>query len=539
MNSGPAQPTNFSRSSSFFVNENPPFSSADSQTEDTIKIASDLLSQINAGLETFAQEHHGVFPEKSVVMLGNTGSGKTTLIHALAGSELRSNFNDSTGMTSVTAHPEIPGFEIGKRRTSQTTIPRVCSCIDSATQRSVPVFDFPGLEENRSLAQEIVNAISMQKVLAIASNIHILVLIQANDILENRALSIMKFLSVLEEILSDHLHAFDSISLVVTQAEQQLTETQVKNNLKNIVDDLNVGTNKRHLIEVLSQKIAIFRKASPVKGALLNTAETVQHVFKNIYEKGYGKTINFRLGLSVKAKHEVHKIYAALSTHISEKIRGCVKTLRDSVTDFIKTHIQNSKKPEERKVSQNALQDFLNNLKSFVNSEDSIKTILEKYEEIVRKISPGFVNQTDVLRKVELATSLKQFIDTPNSINDSVVSSMNNAVQACCSEVETALMEIRAMDAADEASAAQRRATRAEELLDLERERNNDFKTQLILGFFEATVATSQAAVNGINRVCDSAEKVSSNLAAMKTIDRLQQSQKNSQPYPRASGTKK
>lgn len=473
------------------------------QAMEAIEKATLILAQVNASLEDFAKEHRGALPKRSVVLLGDTGVGKTSLVHALAGSELRVHHDLATGRTTVSAHPELPGFSIGSRLLSETAIPRVCACIDRVSNEKVSVFDFPGLEDNRGTGQEIANAICMQKILASSPNSMLLVLIDDSAFVDTRASVIMSFLSILEDMLSEKVDAIeDAISLVVTHAEPTRTTEEIRRNIERIIHERRVNGAKRRLLEILSRKIAIFRKPPRSDDTVLSTAETVRDVFKNVRGSSYAQNITVKICLSEKGKHEAHSTYVALVGHIDDTVSDLIETFSGLVKNHIQTLSEKIESEDERKSAERKFTSLLEMLSSIGKAGetfDQLKVVLEKCSEIAHACG-GEISRSkvqDALQKADLAKSLTQFLDAESCIPSDVDAFVRSKVDECKAVVLAAQEKIKTAEAEDDARKAHRDADMAERALMFAEMRREEERDERMLNIFDRIAS---AAVNRISQ---------------------------------------
>ena len=68
--------------------------------------------------------------DKGILLLGNTGSGKTTFAHALCGISLQAMIDEDTADLFFAATKPLEGFIIGNRMASETKIPNKCKIAD-------------------------------------------------------------------------------------------------------------------------------------------------------------------------------------------------------------------------------------------------------------------------------------------------------------------------------------------------------------------------------------------------------------------------
>lgn len=462
-------------------------SAKDGHVQDAIDRAMSILTRVDDSLEQFAKENHGELPKRSVVLLGKSGVGKTTLVNALAGAELEVCYDPKTGRVTVRARPEVPGFEIGTRLVSQTSIPRVCACMDRANNEKISVFDFPGLEDNRGTAQEISNALCMQRILASSPNAKVLILIDDSAFTDPKAQVIMSFMSILEDMFSESIDSIgDSVSLVVTHADPLRSPEQIRNNIDLIIDQLDVRGIRRRLLEILSHKIAMFRTPIRNTDKVLSTAETVREVFKNVRGSQYAHNISVKICLSETSKHEALTIHNALVGCVSEKVGGLAETLVERVKDCVQKYIERAALQDEQDAVRGDLSSLLDKLSVIGQSGwdlDQFPAVIEKSSDVAHLCGEDLPKDEvdDVVQKVELLRALSQFVDEKDLMPFNAASSIQGKIAEARATIEAAQSKIATMEAESSAKEARLKVQDVEKALRQEKKRSRRRREDMLL----------------------------------------------------------
>ena len=143
-----------------------------------------------------------------VIVLGPTGSGKTTLIHGLAGQNLIPQEGDEG--RQLRPQQQLPGFNVGHGGIVGTTIPRSC-VLDN-----VEYWDNPGFGDPRGAGKDLVNAFAINKLFRNAS-IKVLLTIPENYFITDRGTPFLNLLNEMVDLLPDRVQREQCISMVITK----------------------------------------------------------------------------------------------------------------------------------------------------------------------------------------------------------------------------------------------------------------------------------------------------------------------------------
>lgn len=150
------------------------------------------------------------------LVLGVTGSGKSTLIHGLAGKNLvirRKGFNLVIEPTSDAE--ALPGFKIGHGYISATSTPY--SWRDESN--GLVYWDCPGFADSGGAGQDIVNAFAIDQLFTHPSKIKIMLVVSAAEFEVQRGAAAFERFKKLTEIMPNRLT--DALSLVISRAEKR------------------------------------------------------------------------------------------------------------------------------------------------------------------------------------------------------------------------------------------------------------------------------------------------------------------------------
>lgn len=147
-----------------------------------------------------------------VLVLGTTGSGKSTLVHGLSGKKLTAEEGIGSYKINVVGGV-LPGFTIGHHLDSATTIP--VSWYDRTS--NLVYWDCPGFMDSRGERQEIINAFAVDQLFTSPSRIGILLAIQESDFEGARGMEVIKRFNKIISLIPNQEQLKRSLSLVVTK----------------------------------------------------------------------------------------------------------------------------------------------------------------------------------------------------------------------------------------------------------------------------------------------------------------------------------
>ena len=150
------------------------------------------------------------------LVLGVTGSGKSTLIHGLAGKSLAVRRKGSNLIIEPTSDAEaLSGFKIGHGYISATSTPY--SWRDESN--GLVYWDCPGFADSGGAGQDIVNAFAIDQLFTHPSKIKIMLVVSAAEFEVQRGAAAFERFKKLTEIMPNRLT--DALSLVISRAEKR------------------------------------------------------------------------------------------------------------------------------------------------------------------------------------------------------------------------------------------------------------------------------------------------------------------------------
>eukprot|EP00928_Gymnodinium_smaydae_P061201 TRINITY_DN45344_c0_g1_i1.p1 TRINITY_DN45344_c0_g1~~TRINITY_DN45344_c0_g1_i1.p1 ORF type:complete len:952 (-),score=99.80 TRINITY_DN45344_c0_g1_i1:132-2987(-) len=160
-----------------------------------------------------------------VVVLGNTGAGKSAFINLLHGCTFELNAEDRMAVQPESEVGEL--MKIGHTNKSETFAPQV-EMAASSFGDGFAFADCPGFLDNRGFEINVANAVNVKQTLAAAATVRIVVIINYHSLLADRGKGVSDLLHILGGLFGDveslKKHA-DSVILAISQAPTVHPET--------------------------------------------------------------------------------------------------------------------------------------------------------------------------------------------------------------------------------------------------------------------------------------------------------------------------
>ncbi|WP_375331722.1 hypothetical protein [Candidatus Tisiphia endosymbiont of Temnostethus pusillus] len=194
----------------------------DKDNQATIKQVSDLIRDGNDRLQ-----EHG---KKGILLLGNTGAGKSTLAHLFSGRELQAIFDNETDELVIDAMQPLANIVIGHKLASETKIPNKCFAKD------IIIWDCPGFNDTEPV-QEIANSFYIKRLFETTDQLKFVLIIAESDLRSKRGNDFLETLSNFMKSFKDVGSIGGSISLVITQVSKDKDTQHIRKSIERILTD--------------------------------------------------------------------------------------------------------------------------------------------------------------------------------------------------------------------------------------------------------------------------------------------------------------
>ena len=209
-------------------------------------------------IETILDRMNTLSVNKRIVVIGPTGSGKTTLFNALSGVELNIH-QGSAGSYLDTKNP-LPNFEIARVNNLGTKIP-TCGVYeeDNLETNKIAWWDCPGFMDPRGSEADIVNAFAIDRLFQNAM-IKIILVVEESSLTVNRGGNFFELLDKISNSFVNQEQLKECLTLIITKqhyshphsllSEYAENEGSKKNNGENNVV---LSNNRYGILDFLSK----------------------------------------------------------------------------------------------------------------------------------------------------------------------------------------------------------------------------------------------------------------------------------------------
>ncbi|PCJ29807.1 MAG: hypothetical protein COA94_00160 [Rickettsiales bacterium] len=268
-------------------------------------------------LAKMAEVYEGVQgnSELCLVVIGNTGAGKSTFVNYLAGNRLQVTQDPESKKLLVDRHPEdtpLAGITINHTSASGTKIPYQCSVnIDEgeAEPINITIWDCPGNNPSSDANIEgTISGFTFDRLFEATKQVKLLLVVPEFDITHGRGNGFVNAIARLTEEFSPRV--LDAVSLVVTRVTEQRNEANIKYLVREVFNE--------------NDTLRGFADDHPIKGvikSLLQDSSTI-HIFPKFAEPAEEIQPDMELIASIHASGDYLHEPNAQDVRVSEGVKG-------------------------------------------------------------------------------------------------------------------------------------------------------------------------------------------------------------------------
>jgi len=361
----------------------------------------------NRKMSMFKSESMNLIRNNSIIILGPTGSGKTTLVQYLNGEELINLYIDYAWVIEKkSSFTKGENSDIGQRTKSKTIIPTAYS----PNGKNFSYIDNPGFFDNRGIMAEIANSYLMKYALSEVKNLKFLLIISVKDVhekglqLHDSIKSISNFLGLSE--INKIKNIENSIGLIITKVENEgkinssIIKASLKQRLLEIMNDTSLSSAARSIFEkvVINNQIEIFTNPR-LNGSLLADTEKIQieSMIENQLTYTKKEDINIKVRISVKYMPD-------LRTYVYEQMINFEKFFQNKLNFSANEYFLREKNKD-------------NDLNNFAQIYSNLRilsangTKMNDFEHFIFNISSSILNKTERKLLIEKKKVIDYFID--------------------------------------------------------------------------------------------------------------------------------
>ncbi len=235
-------------------------------------ICSVNLYQLRQFLEQGTGQAEKVAGKDLVILVGNTGSGKSTAILHIAGVTFEigeserglRHFFSKGGMK-----PDMESFVTAPDSRSITQFINVLQMPESGPC----LCDTPGFADTRSPEIDLSNGLNTVKALHNAKSVRLVVVCECSAVTEGRAGMFKQLLSTLTSLVRDAQHHKESIAFLFTKVGDDMTFGRLVSYLKDVREELTDQENRQESYTALLERAI---ESASDKSAILLRAENLQ-----------------------------------------------------------------------------------------------------------------------------------------------------------------------------------------------------------------------------------------------------------------------
>lgn len=365
--------------------------------------------------------------EYSLIVLGKTGSGKSTLMNLMLNYENLYLSEDDSGniiycVNNITGTPSI-----GNKISSETSIPVKLVKFCDKLQTDVYYWDCPGFCDTNGPIQDIPNAYYIHNIFKKSTNVKLIVVVSDGEFFYSRSIDIQKLLKTLSNMFNSIDSIVNSLIFVINRAEPQRNIKHISTRLLKFMESDTFSQSEKkilqHLINNQKQIVLLPRPVSildKMKNDLLN--ESVSQI-------NFGVDILTNQTIDDESKMYVINLFDSSKKVFNDLfIKLCEESGKHNCSDVILDQIECFHENYETRI--NFITDLIlsSNLLHQLSNPDLFSDIVYNYAHRYGNSISNITNHIDFYNKlsdcnlaeIEYTCKLELEILKSNIVNDKI-----------------------------------------------------------------------------------------------------------------------
>jgi hypothetical protein len=356
------------------------------------KLIENGYSEIKQGLNT------------SILVIGDTGTGKSTLINALLGVKLKATeYEFGIDQYSIRPIPGEKGPEIGDTSNSVTTIPQLW------VKGEYAFWDCPGFEDTKGPIQDIANAFYINRIFENSKEVKILLVISNSQLIGDRTSTkiVKKFSNIFKDITS----IMDSLSVVITKVGTRYKVDKYRGLFRAIQEEQSESCteNEKIFYEFLANKGRLELMYAPKEDGIYAINETIINI---VHGSKYMKSPQINIPIADSSRSAVYKLIDESKKWLKEYNNQLVKKIISSF-DSKKDELKN--KEVELSLYLSKYYNLVSRLLS--TKEDVDKNKLQNYYLILDEVTGSSKVSVNIYPVMESVKFCKKIVENNDSLS--------------------------------------------------------------------------------------------------------------------------
>lgn len=402
------------------------------------------IMNLTVEIKQLIQENLNQMPDtftNAVIVLGRTGSGKSTLVNLIAGKPLFSHQNEHTLEFFLDSPDMLPRITIGNQLTAETSVPNSWVYNDNTVY-----WDCPGFEDNRGVKQEVVNSFLIKNLFNVHQNCKIILVMPDADLNDRKATRLLSMIKDLNAFFPEDLERIRSgLMLVISGAHPDKTVEHVKKTFQRIIDtpEFNLTNPQKGFISLLiNNPITMFKR--PILEGAFDASACARECLETIESLNFIHNIQVNLTIASDTRLTILTMY----NHLLQSINSEIGNVTSNLNLQIQSAIARAKEVKDPKELQTTVKDLQETFAKFANG--AILTNQQLLLDIIpaciqfnvnRNMEPPTLNLRDTLDKTKAFDFLEQFVEQgskkESGIQSAVARYLSNSIRDTNAAIQT------------------------------------------------------------------------------------------------------